>query len=164
MGLDYLQAPNASPQGHGGGSKKSSNHPKPDLHDQDSTHKYFLVLDGIRDDEVERGAQMALRRCAELNARCNRATHRVVAFWVVSRVQRVAALRRGPGTAPNLRRCPDVSRMLRFKQPRRSACMASSRHSPLNGLNVSHGKVVEARSGEPHAVACVFVRFDILGR
>ena len=156
-GLDYLQPPGPT-------SVNTSNRPKPDLCDMDSKHKYFLVLDGMNDDEIERGAQSALGKCAELNARCNTAKQRVVAFWVVSRVQRVAALRQGPGVVPDMRRCPEISKVLRFKQPRRSSCMATSPDSPLNNLNVSSGKVVEAYSGNPHAVACAFVRFDILGQ
>ena len=154
--LDYLQPPRDD----GVSVKGSKNHPKADLHDINSNHKYFIVLNGITDSDIERGAQPVLGECAELDRKCNRDTHRVVAFWVVSRVQRNIPRRRG--VIPDLRRCPQMRDTVHFKQPRRSACMAASPESPLHGLDVSSGKVVKARSGAPRAVSCVFVRFSVL--
>ena len=142
--LEYLQPPPRS--------QKSSNQPKPDLCDTGSTHKYFLVLDGI--DDIEHGAQAVLDECRGFNVDEH---HRVVAFWVVSRVQRTAPRRLGRD--PDLRRCPRLQQVLHFKQPRRSACMASSSRSPLKGLRTSTGQVVGVRSGAPGAVARAFVKF-----
>ena len=152
-GLDYMQPPSGV-CGHG--ERKSSYRPQPDLQDVNSKLKYFLVLDGIDDDSIERGARPMLSKCSALDTKEG---YRVVALWVVSRVMLVKANKKSQ--PPDLRRCPEPGQVLQFKQPRRSACMAATPTSPLHGLNLSHGEVVDICPGAPRAVACVFVRFKV---
>jgi len=159
-GLQYLQSPrnDGDPK-----SRKSSCRPQPDLQDADSKLKYFLVLDGIDDDDIERGAMPMLAKCDSLNILISEdeeegAVVVVVALWAVSRVMLVAASRKSE--PPDLCRCPEPGQVLRFeKQSRRSACMADAPASPLHGLDLSQGEVVDISPGDPRAVACVFVRF-----
>ena len=143
------------------GIRQSSYRPQPDLQDIGSKLKYFLVLDGIDDDEIECGARPMLAKCAFLNSNYNQDNAspkcRIVAFWVVSRVMLVTASKRSE--PPDLHRCPRPGQTLRFKQPRRSACMAETPTSPLYGLDLSQGEVIDICPGAPGAVACAFVRF-----
>lgn len=154
---------------------KSSGRPHADLEeDSDSKLKYFAVLDGIDDDDIERGARPMLEKCAALNASAAAAAadteehddngkpahhhhHRIVAMWVVSRILWVNASKHD--RAPVTQRCPEPGQVLHFKQPRRSACMAAAPGSPLNGLDLSQGEVVDICAAAPRAVACVFLRF-----
>jgi len=149
---------------------KTSGRPHADLEeDSDSKLKYFAVLDGIDDDDIERGARPMLEKCAALNASViaadtehddnGKPAHRIVALWVVSRVLWVNASKHDQ--APDTRRCPEPGQVLHFKQPRRSACMAAAPGSPLHGLNLSQGEVVDICAAAPRAVACVFLRFTM---
>lgn len=150
---------------------KTSGRPHADLEeDSDSKLKYFAVLDGIDDDDIERGARPMLEKCAALNASAADTEehndngkpahhhHRIVAMWVVSRILWVNASKHD--RAPDTQRCPEPGQVLHFKQPRRSACMAAAPGFPLHGLDLSQGEVVDICAAAPRAVACAFLRFS----
>ena len=156
----YLAAPVVASNDDEGA--KTSGRPHADLEEEeDSKLKYFAVLDGIDDDDIERGARPMLEKCAALNAttdtESDKPMYRIVALWAVSRICWVKASK--DGRAPDTQRCPEPGKVLHFKQPRRSACMAVAPDSPLHGLDLSQGQVVDICAAAPRAVACAFVRF-----